>query len=152
MAKFRCIRCNEPIELNQHRGFKAKDHRCPKCGGLIEVMYHCSLNGKMPERIKTTVNNNYVHAITDKPYYSAWRNKRHTPFIINSGGKFDELTFAEHNNFDFVQWVRLAKVFICLFQVTMNFQRSTNRALFICGVLSWGFGLSVRTCGTCLEH
>lgn len=102
MAKFRCTKCNEPIELNQHRGFKAIEHPC-KCGGRIEAMYHCDLNGRMPERIKTTMNNNHIHTISQKPYYSAWRNKRHTPFIINSSGKFDELTFAEHNNFDFVR-------------------------------------------------
>lgn len=101
MAKFRCIKCNEPIELNKHRGFKAKEHPC-KCGGTIQAMYHCYMNGTSPERIKTTVNNNHIGTITGKPYYYAWRNGKHAVFIINSDRKFEELTFAEHNNFDFL--------------------------------------------------
>lgn len=101
MAKFRCITCNEPIELNQHRGFKAKEHRC-KCGGNIEAVYYCELYGCSPERIETATNNDYTCPITRFPYYSAWRNKKRSiVYIINKHGKFQELTFVEHNNFDY---------------------------------------------------
>lgn len=100
MAKFRCISCNNPIELNKHRGFKVKEHKC-SCGGALQAVYSCTLHGATPERIKTTVNNNYIDRFTNKPYYNAWRNGKHAVFIIDVSGKFIELTFAEHNNFDF---------------------------------------------------
>lgn len=100
MGKFRCTQCNEAIELNQSRGFKMKDHHC-KCGGSIESVFHCTLHGVSPERIKTTINNTHINTFTGKPYYNAWRNKRHFVYIIDINNKLVELTFAEHNNFDF---------------------------------------------------
>lgn len=101
MAKFRCIKCNESLELNKHRRFKAKDHPC-SCGGKIQGMYHCRVYGISPERIRVSHNNNYTYAPTGKPYFNAWRNGKHYVFLINIDGKFEELTFEEHNNFDFV--------------------------------------------------
>ncbi len=100
MAKFRCIKCNEVIELNQYRGFRAREHKC-KCGGSIQSIFYCEVRGESPERIKTATNNNHVNPITGHKYFKAWKNKMNMVFIIDVNNKFIELTIEEHNTFDF---------------------------------------------------
>lgn len=91
MAKFRCVTCNDPIELNQYRGFKARDHRC-KCGGTIEPVYNCEFEGKYPQRIKTSTCNTWINPTTNRYYFNAWRNRKMEIFLINTSGKFEKLT------------------------------------------------------------
>lgn len=91
------MQCNSPVELNQHRGFKVKDHRC-RCGGSLQAIYSCRIKGVSPARIPVTVNNTHQDYINGGTYFDAWRDKRRmNVFLIDSSGKFSQLKFEEHN-------------------------------------------------------
>ncbi len=89
MAKFRCIDCNEPIELSQYRGFKLSEQKC-KCSGKLERVTATSIyNRACP--VRTLVNNDHYDHIQGKYYFNAWKNSKGKIFVINTQTKFEEV-------------------------------------------------------------